>query len=81
MPVGSSWLSNKTQVPIILVHTRLDKGPHITIKFEKPIYPSSKRSKKEILLQSQKVFSEIERIIKSNPISWCGYDTFDKMIV
>lgn len=80
MPLGSAWVSNKTNVPIIIVHTELLKNYKIQIKFEDPIFPMDIGSKKGIISQCEQVFNKIDQIIRDNPYSWCGYDTFDRMI-
>lgn len=80
MPIGSSWLSNKTQKPIVIVHTELLEKSKIVITFENPIFPYRDKTKQNILKQSQTVFKEIERVVKTNPVSWCGYDIFDKIV-
>lgn len=81
MPLGSSWISNKLQVPIIILHTEMVEKYKIRITFEDPIYPSKIQNRKSIISESTSVFKKIDKIIRNNPYSWCGYDTFDKMIV
>lgn len=81
MPLGSSWISNKTQVPIVLVHTEMTYKYKIKITFEQPIYPLQENSKKNIITQANQVFELIDRIIREHPFSWCGYDSFDYQII
>lgn len=81
MPMGSSWLSTKMHVPIILVHTEMTSGYKIRITFEDPVYPSKEVSKDSIIEESKRVFAKIDAIIRENPYSWCGYDSFANMLV
>lgn len=81
MPLGSSWVSNKMQVPIIILHTEMTEKYKIKITFEDPIYPSKIQNRASIVNESKYVFKKIDKIIRNHPYSWCGYDTFDQMIV
>ncbi len=39
------------------------------------------KSKESVIQQTQMVFKQIDKVIRKTPYSWCGYDTFDKMMV
>ncbi len=58
MPLGSSWVSNKMQVPIIILHTEMTEKYKIKITFEDPIYPSEIQNRQNIIDESTHVFKK-----------------------
>lgn len=80
MPLGSAWISNKTQMPIIIAYPHITKNYKIKIIFEKPIFPYKEISRSNQIKQSRLLFEKIEKIIRKYPYSWYGYDIFDKIL-
>ena len=62
MPLGSSWVSSKMQVPmqvpIIILHTEMTEKYKIKITFEYPIYPSEIQNRQNIIDESTHVFKK-----------------------
>jgi len=74
LPQGSSLLSTRYSVPVIIIHTvRIDRSK-IKITFEKPIYPFKEKSRAKVREQSEIIFDKISEIISKYPETWSGYD-------
>jgi lauroyl/myristoyl acyltransferase len=80
LPLGSSYISHKTGVPIIPTYIRRDKGSKMVLKFEDPIYPKKELCRDNYVRQAKMVFEKIEKIVTENANGWIGFDVLDFLI-
>lgn len=82
LPLGSSYLSQKTNTPIVFMHSvvDIDNLRHV-IKVSKIIQPKNYDGefREKLLEQSKDIFLELETAVINNPSSWIGFESFNQM--
>lgn len=80
LPQGSSSLSCKFNIPVIITYVVRKNESDIQIFFEKPILPSQKNIKYNSEKESKIIFKKINDIINQYPDTWSGYDVINYMV-